>query len=1346
MPLYRIITFFALTGFSFGIKSQVVTDDIYTPFESYTTKDGLSHNQINDLYQDCYGYLWVATENGLNRFDGYSFVVFRNNPDDSTSISGDVVTSLAGDDRGNLWVGTTEGLNFYHRRSNRFIRYSSDIYNPNSIRSNHIRKVLLIREQLWIETLEGTLSCLNLKKSCFDHYTHQPVSQPYYRYHALYMDRKGILWIGGRNLGVTKFSPENRQFTAYEANPNDSRKKRDNDLAAIIHTLGGKYYAGGIDGFYAFQPATGDFEKLYSSSTFSLAELADGQILMGTGFGMVIYDPQRKHFTRYMSNVDNPQSIIGNHVNKVLADRNKNIWVGTEDGLSLLRSNAAAVKQFFHIPGYQTTLSGNNVTSILKDGKGRVWVSTKSHGLNLWDTTQNTFKHYRHDPQNPNSLASENIRKIYEDRGGKLWIALWSGVGFNRFDPERNRFTRYALDFNSRKRDWYNDIIEDSRGNLWMGIWGSSGFQQFDRRKGEFVNENYRSGHVPINQNIKSIIDDGCGNLFLHTTSSIIYRYQSESGLFAAHVGVARCCEKDSANYRFFACDLPVNIDSVYAIASNRKGITLLSTNRGVLAFNAGSKNFMALNSNDKTISMDFDDRNDCFWLFSENNVFRVDSISEGVQWVGSLKTDIDFKHAILKCDKQGGIWCIQGNLIHLFNFGNMQFEPISSAAKFASTMPSGIVEYEDGLVLSTRTGLFHASSKTREVKPIQSQPRDSIIVSNTTGIAMLDRVKLLLASNYGFYLFDLRGNTLQRVQVDNIPANFTYSIGALATVGDKVYITSNNRNIYEMSLSYKSIRQINIPDRYMVSSRLTTCLLEDEDGCIWIGSSDNGLSRLNPKTRLFDHFLKGNAPRSLPSEDVTCLYRCSRNRIWIGTNNGLCRYRREDTSIVRMRQNALSGRIESIIESPDSALWIATQTGLVRFDPTSGECTLLDESDGLTATTYNRGVCLLSPSRLAFATNSGVVTINPLTFRKMDKLDPVSIAEIKVFDRVQSYTVRHNDTITLRYNENSVSISFSSLTFGRSDATHFSYTITGMEGHWVTSTTNFANFANLSPGRYTFRVTPKGLESKIDAHTLLNIVITPPFWKTIWFWTLIVSALLSIGALILVGYIKQIKISERNVVLEQKLLASQMNPHFIFNSLSAIQSFMYHNEAEEAGNYLANFSRLVRLILENSRSEWISIEKEVQTLNLYLNLQLLRFANRFDYQVEVDPRINRKIVCIPPMLAQPFIENSIEHGIMPKKGKGNILITFKLVDGLILIEVVDDGIGLKRSESINRNREHHTSFAMQITRERLASLKRHVNDRVGIAVYDRSEMEPVSGVKVTLHVPYKMVAAHNMR
>lgn len=193
----------------------------------------------------------------------------------------------------------------------------------------------------------------------------------------------------------------------------------------------------------------------------------------------------------------------------------------------------------------------------------------------------------------------------------------------------------------------------------------------------------------------------------------------------------------------------------------------------------------------------------------------------------------------------------------------------------------------------------------------------------------------------------------------------------------------------------------------------------------------------------------------------------------------------------------------------------------------------------------------------------------------------------------------------------------------------------------------------------------------------------------------------------------------------EQQLLLSQMNPHFVFNSLTAIQSFIFRNEPHTASKYLASFAKLTRLILENSRVELCSIEREITTLKLYLDLQKLRFDNRFEYFIEVDEKIDPSNILIPPMLAQPLIENAIEHGLSCIDWPGEIIVRYLLSDSKhITIEVEDNGIGIEKSKEKQLiTGKKHKSLATEITRERIRNLNKLEKHRVILNIFDKTAL-----------------------
>ncbi len=217
----------------------------------------------------------------------------------------------------------------------------------------------------------------------------------------------------------------------------------------------------------------------------------------------------------------------------------------------------------------------------------------------------------------------------------------------------------------------------------------------------------------------------------------------------------------------------------------------------------------------------------------------------------------------------------------------------------------------------------------------------------------------------------------------------------------------------------------------------------------------------------------------------------------------------------------------------------------------------------------------------------------------------------------------------------------------------------------------------------------------------------------------------------------KQKNTLQQNIILEQKLLRSQMNPHFIFNSLGMIQSYIRNNKSERAEEYLIKFSKLMRLILENSREEYVPLEKEIETLTYYLNLHQLVLQNGFSYQIHVDDTIDTGITCIPPMLAQPFIENALKHGLADKK-EGELSINFKNKNGLILFEVIDNGIGYSRSQELKIEETiKHKSLATQIVYERLENINKNKNKKIQIKISDIvNSLQQITGTKVQFEIP----------
>ena len=213
----------------------------------------------------------------------------------------------------------------------------------------------------------------------------------------------------------------------------------------------------------------------------------------------------------------------------------------------------------------------------------------------------------------------------------------------------------------------------------------------------------------------------------------------------------------------------------------------------------------------------------------------------------------------------------------------------------------------------------------------------------------------------------------------------------------------------------------------------------------------------------------------------------------------------------------------------------------------------------------------------------------------------------------------------------------------------------------------------------------------------------------------------------------------QREAELSQTLLRAQMNPHFVFNAMSVIQSYIYDNDVKNSSKFLVNFSRLIRLILENSPKEFIPISTEVEILQKYLETQKLRFEERFEYSIHIEDKMMLENAMIPPMITQPFIENAIEHGQLHTVEGGLINITFSKIEEMLEIRIEDNGIGRKNAQK-NKKRQDHTSMALNITKERIDNLNKKYKTS-GYLIIEDFDKNLETGTKVLISLPYQIDA-----
>ena len=260
-------------------------------------------------------------------------------------------------------------------------------------------------------------------------------------------------------------------------------------------------------------------------------------------------------------------------------------------------------------------------------------------------------------------------------------------------------------------------------------------------------------------------------------------------------------------------------------------------------------------------------------------------------------------------------------------------------------------------------------------------------------------------------------------------------------------------------------------------------------------------------------------------------------------------------------------------------------------------------------------------------------------------------------------------------------------------------------------------------------------IKQKITNAELETTQIKNNLQATIIFGIIVIMVL---GAVIIFYWWSQIRIKQeqKEVEMSQTLLRSQMNPHFVFNAMSVIQSYIYENDPSKSSKFLVNFSRLMRLILENSPKEFIPLETEVEILMKYLTTQKLRFEERFDFKINYDENLISSKVIIPPMITQPFIENAIEHGQLHNVKNGFININFNCQDKMLQLTITDNGIGRKQS-ALNSKSKNHRSMAMKITKDRIDIINAKFKSSGIMKIEDYDKVEQ-TGTKVTIRLPLK--------
>jgi ligand-binding sensor domain-containing protein/signal transduction histidine kinase len=619
-------------------------------FEQISLDEGLSQSVVNAILQDRQGFLWVGTDDGLNRYDGYNFKIYKPDTNNFFSISDRSITALAEDEQGNIWIGTRQGgLNRYDPVSGKFYHYFHDSQNNESIASNQISALEIDENGLWIGTNNG-LDFLNFERNTFTHYNdtiESPIRLGNNFVTALLKDSNGLLWIGTVSGGVNVLDLENSRVVVYKHTKNVTTSLSHNRVFSFAKGANGEVWVGTANGLNRFIPSekyfiryltTEDISDTFSGSIIYTVFVDQvGGVWVGTNNGLSRYDINAKRFFYYKHEPVVLNSLSNNIVYSIYEDASGVLWVGTfGGGLNKYNRQQDRFAYYRHNPEDTNSLSGNLIFAILADPKGYIWIGTLDAGLNRFDPQSEKFVRFKHDAKNPESLSGNNIISLYADRQGTLWIG--TGNALNRYDPIKNTFENFQPSANTTDETTRFAIFamyEDTFGNFWVG--SNRGLLIFDRATSTFKKYESRSTESLSNKKINVILQDKNQNLWIGTSDDglkridlvgdeiISYRFNPEDAS-ALGSNVVLCIYEDkngtlwvgthggglsrynpaTDSFTHFTENegLPSNV--IYGILEDEKGNLWLSTNFGLSRFSPTDETFRNFTANDGLQSNEF--------------------------------------------------------------------------------------------------------------------------------------------------------------------------------------------------------------------------------------------------------------------------------------------------------------------------------------------------------------------------------------------------------------------------------------------------------------------------------------------------------------------------------------------------------------------------------------------------------------------------------------------------------------------------------------------------------------------------------------------------------------------
>jgi ligand-binding sensor domain-containing protein/anti-sigma regulatory factor (Ser/Thr protein kinase) len=976
----------------------------------------------------------------------------------------------------------------------------------------------------------------------------------------------------------------------------------------------------------------------------------------------------------YFENYSSDQGLSQNSCYTIAQDADGFMWFGTQDGLN--RYDGKQFRVFLPQNEIGKKLPSNYISSLYFDAhKNLLWVGTIG-GVCIYDPKKDLLIKVTDLFPTANELGNVPVKKIVSFKENEYWIVTYNR-GLLLFNAASGKTSPYFND-NANRAKVSSIVMHD--GNIVVAT-----LQQLFRllpEKDLYRMDTLMAGHAL--PEIKEMFSYD-GKLWIGTLSGGCFYIDKDRNIksFPANASGIGCFVTDSANNLW--------------IGTRGSGIVQYDKESSSLLFAAHDK---------------------------------YDNRSLGKNFVLSL-----FR------DRQGIIWCgLSGSGIAKYDPLKYQFKTLGNEPTNPNSLPDNMV-FD---IYKASNGNYYVGTQNKgfsEYNPVTgqfytySQSSKFGMISNTIyDIAEDNDKNMWIASWGGLMKVDMRTKQISFDHEQNLlTSKKLYSIIKLKNA-DSLFITSENGPVF---YSLKEKKWKPCADNLMQANAfIGRYVYEDDQNVLWICTVGAGLVKYDYKKQKFEIIEPVKkyaiyARHLLPDG----------NLFWIATDNGIVLYNYVTGNVEK--RTAINGANASnvcyaVMKDNLGYYWVSTNTGLYRIRPQDFHIKSYDLGNGLSFLEYNTA-CALKESNgsLLFGGVGGITHFNPQLLKENTFSPLPLITGIDV-----NYSAWHKDSglsnstaLSFTHKQNFLTIHFAVTNFSNQNKNSFAYRMEGLNENWINSgNRNFATYTSLPHGEYTFQLKSANSDGKWSAGiTSLKFIIHPPWWQTWWFR---VAALLTIAGIITFLVRRRIKSIRHEAELKQQIaetemmaLRAQMNPHFIFNCINSIDALIQSNDKYQATVYLNKFAKLIRNILDSSKQNTVSLTKDLQTLQLYIDLEQLRNENKFKAEIRAEEGLLQDDYKVPPLIVQPYVENAILHGLRNRMDdKGELLVSVSRRNNGLEYIIEDNGVGMEAARQMGGQKQNK-SYGMQMSQDRVKLFNKE--DNASVLVTNLNNNGKAGGTKV---------------